>query len=320
MSDDFDKHMGLNIFIIILIVIAFIQYIHKKSSSIITRKQAYEFLSAIRPGVSIVPKSWPNGKRCAVALSVDFDAESSLLFLNNKSLARHDLFHIGNRQGVPRLLKLFKNFNIPTTFFIPGIVVELYPELTKEIAKHGHEIGLHGWIHENVEDLTKMELLDLYTKSKDVIIKTTGFIPVGIRTPFAKFSEHIPEVAKELGLLYDSSLVSDHDCFIINRRGKSTNLLEIPISRIRDDSTYFNYNKQIVPPKDVLDIWKLEFLKAYEEGGVFQLLVHPHYMGYRSRIWIMEELCKYINTFKDVWFCTHKQLAIYVKSQAKRGL
>ena len=67
------------------------------------------------------------------------------------------------------------------------------------------------------------------------------------------------------------------------------------------------------PPADVFDIFKREFDAAYKEGGLFQLTMHPHIIGYRSRIWILEELVRYMRSLPGVWFATHADVVRYAK-------
>lgn len=68
--------------------------------------------------------------------------------------------------------------------------------------------------------------------------------------------------------------------------------------------------------KRIFDIFKREFDAAYREGGIFQLTMHPHIIGYRSRVWIVEELIRYIKNHKGVWFATHADIARYAKAHA----
>ncbi|MEY8843236.1 polysaccharide deacetylase, partial [Cribrihabitans sp. XS_ASV171] len=67
-------------------------------------------------------------------------------------------------------------------------------------------------------------------------------------------------------------------------------------------------------PSDVFQIFKKEFEVAYEEGGIFQLTMHPHHIGHRSRIWILEELISFMKGFKGVWFATHEDVARIAKA------
>jgi hypothetical protein len=67
----------------------------------------------------------------------------------------------------------------------------------------------------------------------------------------------------------------------------------------------------------VFDIFRREFDMAYEEGGICQITCHPHIIGYRSRIWIIEELIKHAKSKQDVWFATHREVAEWAKANAQ---
>jgi hypothetical protein len=121
-----------------------------------------------------------------------------------------------------------------------------------------------------------------------------------------------------MGLLYDSSLMADVDCYELELNGEPTGVVELPVEWIRDDAVYFNMNRfaglrPYTPPEAVFDIFKREFDAAYREGGIFQLTMHPHISGYRSRIWILDELIRYMRSNAGVWFSTHADIARYVK-------
>jgi len=69
------------------------------------------------------------------------------------------------------------------------------------------------------------------------------------------------------------------------------------------------------PPEGVFDIFRREFEGAYDEGGLFLLTMHPHIIGYRSRIWILEALLELVSR-PDVWIATHAEIAAFVKAEA----
>ena len=102
-----------------------------------------------------------------------------------------------------------------------------------------------------------------------------------------------------------------------------TGVVELPVEWIRDDAVYFNMNRfaglrPYTPPSDVFDIFKREFDAAYKEGGLFQLTMHPHISGYRSRIWILDELIRYMRSRQGVWFATHADIARHCAETAGR--
>jgi len=64
-----------------------------------------------------------------------------------------------------------------------------------------------------------------------------------------------------------------------------------------------------MPPRSALQIWIDEFDAARDEGGLFQLTLHPHIIGHRSRLVVLRALLEHIRGHDDVWFATHAQVA-----------
>ena len=278
-----------------------------------------EIVNRVRAGRSLRPASWPGGARCAVALSFDSDHETNELREGGDSPGKLSQGQYGNRQGVPRIVEILKRHGVPASFFVPAVTALLYPDEQKNLAALGHEIGIHGWIHERNSVLPIDAERDLMQRSFEVLHKITGVAPVGMRTPSWDFSPNTLMLAKELGLIYDSSLMADVDCYELLMDERATGVIELPVEWIRDDAVYFNMNRfaalrPYTPPTDVFDIFKREFDAAYAEGGLFQLTMHPHIIGYRSRVWILDALIRHIQQHSDVWFATHADIVRYVKA------
>jgi hypothetical protein len=124
-----------------------------------------------------------------------------------------------------------------------------------------------------------------------------------------------------MGLRYDSSLMADDEPYELLAAGEPTGVVEIPVEWIRDDAAYFLMERYAglrpyTPPRSVLGIWRDEFDMAYREGGVFQLTMHPHITGHRSRLVVLAELLDHIAAHPGVWFATHAQLADHVAERA----
>jgi peptidoglycan/xylan/chitin deacetylase (PgdA/CDA1 family) len=273
----------------------------------------------VRAGRSLRPREWPGGARCAVALSFDSDHETSELREAGESIGRLSQGQYGNRQGVPRILDVLRAHDVKASFFVPAVTAMLYPDEQRNVIAAGHEIGIHGWIHERNSVLPLEAERDLQMRAADVLEQVTGVRPVGIRTPSWDFSPNTLAITREMGLIYDSSLMADVDCYELIMNGENSGVVELPVEWIRDDAVYFNMNRfaalrPYTPPTDVLEIFKKEFDGAYREGGLFQLTMHPHISGYRSRIWILDELIRYIRSHVGVWFATHADIVRYVKT------
>jgi peptidoglycan-N-acetylglucosamine deacetylase len=279
-----------------------------------------KLVNQTRAGRRLAPSKWKNGARCAVALSFDADHETNELRDGGQSIGRMAWGQYGNRVGVPRILELLKRYDVRSTFYVPAVAALLYPDEQRQVVAEGHEIGIHGWIHELNSVLPYEAERDLMFRSTDTLEKITGIRPVGLRTPSWDFSPNTLRIEAELGLLYDSSLMADEDCYELVMDGMPTGIVEVPVEWIRDDAVYFMMHRfqslrPYTPPKDVLDIFLKEFDAAYEAGGLFQLTMHPHIITPRSRIWILEEVIRHAKSKGDVWFATHAEVAEYVKGR-----
>ncbi|MEQ3641872.1 MAG: polysaccharide deacetylase [Paracoccus sp. (in: a-proteobacteria)] len=278
-------------------------------------------VGAVRAGRSLLPDRWPGGARCAVALSFDSDHETNELRDGGNSVARLSWGEFGARRGIPRIRQVLDRHEVKATFFVPAVAALLHPDEQRAVSQDGHEIGLHGWIHELNTTLDAAAERELMMRAADTLERVSGQRPVGMRTPSWDYSPATLSIAREMGLLYDSSLFSDDDPYEILQDGQPTGMVELPVEWSRDDAVYFMMNRfgaqrPYTPPADVLDIFLREFEGAYAEGGMFLLTMHPHVTGYRSRIFILEQLLERIVAKDDCWIATHAQIAAYCAEQA----
>jgi peptidoglycan/xylan/chitin deacetylase (PgdA/CDA1 family) len=275
----------------------------------------------VRAGRTLRPSQWPGGARCAVALSFDSDHETNELRDGGKSIGRLCWGQYGNRVGVPRILALLARYGVPATFYVPAVSALLHPDEQRRVVGEGHELGIHGWIHELNSVLGYEAERDLLLRAADTLEQVGGMRPVGMRTPSWDFSPHTLRIAKEMGLAYDSSLMADEDCYELLLDGEPTGVVELPVEWVRDDAVYFMMHRfqslrPYTPPADVLDVFRRELDAAWDEGGIFQLTMHPHIIGYRSRIWILEEIIRHARGKAGTWFATHAQVVDWVKREA----
>jgi len=273
-------------------------------------------------GRSLTPKAWPNGARCCVALSFDADHETIPLRDSDESPMRISQGQYGSRQGVPRIRRLLARHGIKASFFYPAVSALLHPEEVRAVADEGHEIGIHSWIHEANTSLPPGIERELTLRAADTLEKVSGRRPVGIRTASWDFSVDTLGIIREMGLLYDSSLMADDEPYELLAHGEPTGIVELPPEWIRDDAPYFNMLRfsairPYTPPSGVEEIFRAEFDGAYAEGGTFLLTMHPHVIGHRSRIALLERLINHIKGQEGIWFATHAELAQWCKDQAK---
>lgn len=282
-----------------------------------------KLVNRVRAGRRLRPAKWKDGAQFAVALSFDSDHETNELRDGGSSINRLAWGQYGNRVGVPRILALLEKYDVPSTFYVPAVSALLYPDEQRRIVAAGHEIGIHGWIHELNRKLKADDERDLMLRSLDAIEKITGARPTGMRSASADFSENTLQIICDLGLAYDSSLAADDDCYELLMNGEPTGVVELPFDWVRDDAVYmfmerFQNLRPYTPPSAVFDIWKREMDGAHGEGGLFELTMHPHVITNRSRIWIVEELIRYARTLPGgVWFARHDEIVAYVLEHAQ---
>ncbi len=286
-----------------------------------TVEQIDETVNQVRAGRDLQPDSWPGGARVAVLLSFDVDNETIALRYGEPTIGSLSQGEYGARVALQRVVELIDRHEIPASFFIPSESLRLNPHMADVIKASGrHEFAVHGWIHERNSDLPADVERELVQRALDYLTQATGERPVGYRAPSWNFSPNTIDIIRDLGFLYDSSLMADDRPYELNAAGEPTGLIELPVEWILDDAPLVNpLGGRYSAPRDVLQVYKDEFDVAYEEGTMFLLTMHPHYIGHRSRIVILRELIDYIRAKDGVWFATHRQAAEYVKEKADIG-
>jgi peptidoglycan/xylan/chitin deacetylase (PgdA/CDA1 family) len=283
-----------------------------------TDEQIEAAVNKVRAGRDLNPASWPGGARVAVLLSFDVDNETIWLRNNDTNVGGLSQGEYGSRVALGRILKLLDENEIPASFFGPAVSFSLAPQMIEMIQAPGrHEIGVHGWIHERNATLPREDEERLLRQAVQRMTELIGKRPIGYRAPSWNFSDNTLDLLMEMGFLYDSSLMADDRPYEIVANGEPTGFVELPVDWILDDAPLMNpLGDRYESPRDVLEVYKDEFDVAYEEGTMFLLTMHPHYIGHRSRIVVLRELIEHINKKSDVWFGTHEQAVRWVREQA----
>ncbi len=283
-----------------------------------TDEQIEAAVNKVRAGRDLNPESWPGGARVAVLLSFDVDNETVWLRNNDTNVGGLSQGEYGSRVALGRILKLLDANEIPASFFGPAVSFSLAPQMIEMIQAPGrHEIGVHGWIHERNATLPREDEERLLRQAVQRMTELIGKRPIGYRAPSWNFSDNTLDLLMEMGFLYDSSLMADDRPYEIVANGEPTGFVELPVDWILDDAPLMNpLGDRYESPRDVLEVYKDEFDVAYEEGTMFLLTMHPHYIGHRSRIVVLRELIEHINKKPDVWFGTHEQAVRWVREQA----
>ena len=266
--------------------------------------------------------TWPDGKTSAAAFTFDVDAESAILWgapenADRMSVISHQAY--GPLVGVPRLLDLLDRHRIRSTFFVPGYTAHRYPGVVRDIVAAGHEIGHHGYLHEQPTGVTAEEEAANLDRGLDALAEVAGVRPVGYRAPMWDLSWRSPALLAERGFLYDSSLM-DADVPYELSVNDSTSLVEIPIQWALDDWEQYCFlpdisgSGLIETPAKARELWQAEFEGLREIGGCWVLTNHPFLTGRPSRARELGQLMEYVTSCSDVWVASLEEIATHVRS------
>jgi peptidoglycan/xylan/chitin deacetylase (PgdA/CDA1 family) len=253
-----------------------------------------------------------------VCLTFDVDAEAGLGARAADSA--HLLSTLSERRfgvvrGLPRILDLLAEFELPGTFYVPGATAERHPEAIARILAEGHEVGHHGHRHLRDADLSSAERR---AEIEDGLAALAGLgaKPHGYRSPAWELTSETLALLHEYGFRYDSSCMGDDRPYLEGPPDKQ--LLELPVHWSLDDWVYFGLGAER-PPGDV-DLWRrtwtVEVDHAAREDRVVTLTMHPEIVGRAHRLAALVELIA-ASRERGVEFARHADVAETILSRAR---
>ncbi|WP_104127684.1 polysaccharide deacetylase [Cryobacterium sp. Y57] len=280
-------------------------------------------------------------KDIQIAFGVDVDAVAGMLGSYGGEDSPCDISRgmFSGEVGGPRLIRLFDKYDLPTTWFVPGHSIETFPELTRMIVAAGHEMGVHGYSHENPIAMTREQETTILDRSIELIENVSGHRPTGYVAPWWEFSTVTNEILLERGIKYDHSLMhNDFEPYYVRVgdswkkidyaknaqtwmeplvRGVETDLVEIPANWYLDDLPPMMFIKAapnshgFVNPRDIEQMWKDQFDWVYREmdQAVFTMTIHPDVSGRPQVLLMLERLIEYFNSYEGVSWNTFDQIA-----------
>ncbi|WP_069649989.1 polysaccharide deacetylase family sporulation protein PdaB [Caloranaerobacter ferrireducens] len=102
-------------------------------------------------------------------------------------------------QYTKQILDILDKYNVKTTFFLVGFWVDRYPDMVKEIARRGHEIGNHSTNHPHMTKLSQTQIIDELKKTEDKIKKITGQRTILFRPPFGDYNDRLIRTCRDNG-------------------------------------------------------------------------------------------------------------------------
>ncbi|MGY1722127.1 polysaccharide deacetylase family protein [Blastococcus sp. SYSU DS0533] len=280
-------------------------------------------------------------KEIFVAFGVDVDAVGGWLGSYGGENSPDDISRgvFAGEVGVPRLLELFRRRELPTTWFWPGHSIETFPEQFDACVAAGHEIGVHGYSHENPIAMSREQEQAVLDRCIALIEERAGRRPTGYVAPWWEFSGVTNELLLERGITYDHSLMHrDFEPYYVRVgdswtkidyaapaeswmeplvRGEETDLVEIPANWYLDDLPPMMFIKSspnshgFVNPRDIEQMWRDQFDWVHREMdyAAFTMTIHPDVSGRPQVLLMLERLIAHINGHDGVRWATFDDIA-----------
>jgi peptidoglycan/xylan/chitin deacetylase (PgdA/CDA1 family) len=220
-------------------------------------------------------------------------------------------------------MEIFRRLELRLTFFVPGWVIETYPSAIDLILTNGHEIGLHGYMHERSNQLTLEGEAQVLAKALEAYKKQIGGRPRGWRAPGFAFSKHSLNLLTDAGFDYDSSLMGNEVPYLI--QGKSGALVELPTDWTSDDWPYYMHNRDfgytmpISSPARAMEVFRAEFDAAHTYGALWITVWHPFLSGRLAKLHAIVELIDYMRSRGGVWFARLDEICDHVHRLRAEG-
>lgn len=264
----------------------------------------------------------------SVCLTFDFDAMSVWIgTFHARSPSAISRGEFG-RVGAERLLRMLREWEIRSTWFVPGHTADAFPTTVSKIAEAGHEIGHHGYFHEQAK--TPEDEVRDFDRATAALKLVTGQTPVGYRSPAAGLMPSTLDCLIERNFLYDSSMMGNdfapYYCRIGDQApadgpfvwGRETDLVELPFTWGLDDFPAFEFVASrngvisgLAAPSQMYEIWAGDFDYLHDRlgEGVYILTLHPQCIGRGHRLLMLERLVNHMRNRKGVTFKTMSEVA-----------
>lgn len=264
---------------------------------------------------------WPEGKRSALFISFDVDAETAWIGNDPSNVDRlvtvsHGGY--GPRAGVPKILQLLDSLGIKATFFIPGWTVEAHTAVCESILKAGHEVAHHGYLHKLPEPSRPEDGREEIDRGLEALKSRLGVVPVGYRAPSGENTPELLAYLTDRGLRYSSSFRDDYRPYRHRLQDGRPGTVEIPVEFNFDDWRFGLACRQDPRPlfgrEAVLPLWRDMFAGIHDWGGVSTLVLHPQVSGRPMRWHILRDFLTEIVRRDDVWIATGAEIAAHYEA------
>jgi peptidoglycan-N-acetylglucosamine deacetylase len=259
---------------------------------------------------------WPEPFQAAATITVNLDGES----VEQRAMPGQPLWgrmsygRYGVQAGVHRILDTLARYGVKATFFIPAFDAERDPALMEQIVSAGHEVAGRGYAYEDFSELSLADQEAALEQSENLFQSVFGSKPLGWRAPDLMMTSDTRKLLLKRGYLYDSSYCDDDVPYLVSGDNGAT-MVELPHFPQASDRPYYTVRRS---PETVRWAWEQELAAVYQDGGLFNLAVHPrgdYGSGRGVRIPAFEQTIQQILDLPRLWLGTCQEIAEWKKAQ-----
>lgn len=258
--------------------------------------------------------SWPGGADVAITLSFDVDAEAGWLGVAeeySRKLTSLSEGRFGVTRGLPRILRLLQDEQIPATFYVPGDTARRHRSALSVLGPDGHDIGHHGYLHLRSDTLDPEAQRRELVQGLEALQECLGVGVRGYRSPSWELTPETMGMLAEMGFEFDSSCMGDDRPYYEEHGGNR--IVEFPVHWSLDDWPYFAWHagsgELLATPSELVEVWLAEFESAVQDQRHVTFTMHPEVIGRGYRMTALRTLLSAMRERAQVWFATHSQVA-----------
>ncbi|MFO1161317.1 MAG: allantoinase PuuE [Reyranellaceae bacterium] len=273
--------------------------------------------------------TWPNGSRIAISLVVNYEEGSELSVGDGdrsterglsesavrpwpegkRDLAMETMYEYGARAGFWRLMEIFDEHDVKSTFYVCALALERNRKAARLIREKGHDVVCHGYRWEDVTLLSREQEREHIRLAVKSITETTGERPLGWYCRYGPSVNTRELVVEEGGFLYDSDAYNDDLPYWTMVGGRKH--LVIPYSLVNNDSRFSQGH--FGPPEDFEEHLRYTFDRLYKEGAtrpkMMSIGLHMRVAGHPGRAAAVARFIAYAKSHSDVWFARRIEIA-----------
>ena len=265
---------------------------------------------------------WPQGARCCISITVDLSMAAGRDGIRVADLTTPEA-EFGANQGLSALLVMLKRYGLRATFAVPAVLAHIYADKVRTVLDEGHEVAANGFKHEDISALERDDECQRIARTTEILAEVTGRRPEGWFSlprqgdPFAggTISPNTMELLIEAGYAYmGNGLADDIPHYWVTDFASQRAILTLPYYYHFDDQFFLMFPRKgtsLEHPDALFNNWKAEFDAQYKRGRHFHMTLHPHHIGWCSRLQLLDDFLSYLRSFPSLWNPTGAEFASY---------